>query len=172
MIKEFNKKGTTLIEILLYFVITAVVIFVFASFALQILTASSVSGNLNEIQTNADISSEKIVTSIKTATSVDTVNSIFDNDNGTLSLNMNQPTKSPTKFFLTNGDLFMQQGIGAATQINSSSVTYTKLLFHKISYNKNPDQIIIDAVIAPKNTEIANLKHERSIHLTVSLKNI
>lgn len=172
MIKKLTTKGTTLIEILLYFTISAVVIFVFASFALQILTASNVSGNINEIQANTDIASERIVTTIKNATSVDTINSVFDNDNGTLSLNTSIPAQSPTKFFLTDGDMFIQQGIDTAVKLNSNSVTYTKLRFHRISYNKSPDQIIVDITVAPKNTELASQQHEKSVHLTISLKNL
>jgi Tfp pilus assembly protein PilE len=173
MIKQ-NKKssGTTLIEILFYFVIVGVLLFVAMNFAIQILNVSKQSENAQELQANINFMSQKIVSTVQTAESIDDTNSIFDNDQGKLSLNLSDALKTPTSFYISNGDVFIKEGSSAAIKINSASINCLTLRFQKVTYNKAPDQIIIDAVFEVKNVEIINLEQTLPFHTSVSLRKI
>lgn len=169
MINKMKKiRGTTLVEMAFYFVIVGVVLFVAMNFAIQTINVSKQSENIHELQANIDFMSQKIVSVVKWADSIDETNSIFDNDIGKLSLNT--PTNSPTLFYVENGDIYTKEGSNSAIKINSHSITCTKLRFQKITYNKAPDHIIIDATFEPTYTEITNLEQTLSFHTSVSLR--
>ncbi len=173
MIKKINKnRGTTLIEILFYFVIVGVLLFVAMNFAIQILNVSKQSENAHELQANINFVSQKIVSTVQTAESIDDTNSIFDNDQGKLSLNLSEASKTPTLFYISSGDVFIKEGSDAAVKINSESINCLSLRFQRITYAKTPDQIIIDAVFEVKNVEITNLEQTLPFHTSVSLRKI
>lgn len=173
MIKQ-NKKpsGTTLIEILFYFVIVGVLLFVAMNFAIQILNVSKQSENAQELQANINFMSQKIVSTVRMAESIDDTNSIFDNDQGKLSLNLSDASKTPTSFYISNGDIFIKEGNNAAVKINSDSINCLTLRFQRITYDKAPDQIVIDATFEVKNVEIINLEQTLPFHTSVSLRKI
>ena len=89
MKQKSSKKATTLIEILLYFAIVGIVTLAGMTFAIQILSLNSQSGNFNELETNLNFISSKMISAIQTSSGVDLPNSIFDNNQGALSLNQN-----------------------------------------------------------------------------------
>lgn len=158
-------RGTTLIEILLYFAILSVVLLAGLNFAIQILTANQLSENYHEMQYTMDFLGEDMTETIQNSTTIDAANSIFDNNEGKLSLNVENPAKSPTQFYLTNGDLYIKEGAANAIKINSDFVKFTSLNFHRIITTKAPDQIII-------NAEIYQQQQTLSFHQTVTLRNL
>ena len=173
MIKQKKKTfGSTLIEILFYFVIVGVLLFVAMNFAIQILNVSKQSENAQELQANINFMSQKIVSTVQTAESIDNTNSIFDNDQGKLSLNLSEASKTPTSFYISNGDIFIKEGGNATVKINSESVNCLTLRFQRVTYNKAPDQVIIDATFEVKNVEIINLEQTLPFHTSVSLRKI
>lgn len=165
------RKGFTLIELILYFTMTGIFFFAATTFALEILKLNTISGNYHEIQSNADSISQKIMTTIQKADSINAAGSVFDNDQGVLSLNMQNPNESPTTFMLTNGNIVFTEGLNSAIQLNSENVQFTSLRFHRINYPKAPDQIVIDAAIET-NTIDTKVQRDFNIHLSISLRNI
>ena len=165
-----KKKGSTLIEILVYFVILGIFLLAAITFAIQVMDVNGVSKSLSEMELNREFISEKITDAIYAADSVSGTGSTFDNDNGILTLNMIESLDSPTKFYLNEGNIYMQEGTSTAVKINTNDVKLDYLRFNQVSYSKTPDQIIVDAQISPFSTEMAHLKNTILLHLTASLR--
>lgn len=172
ILKIFKNRGTTLVEIMVYFAIVGIVTFAAMSFSLQIIGLNSLSNNYHELQSNQDFILNKISSSIQSAASIDQVSSLFDNDQGALSLLMNDAQVSPTKFYISNGNIFLEEGVQNAIQLNSSLVKFDSFNFHRVVYSKAPDQIILDAQISPTNAEMANTNKVLNLHLTSTLRNL
>lgn len=165
------KNGTTLIEISIYFAVLSILLLALLNFAVQIITVAKISDNSNEMQVSLDILNQKITSTVETADSINN-ESIFDNDQGVLSLNVPTLVNSPTKIFVSSQDIFIQQGSGNAIKINSDSLKINFFRIHKITANKTPDQITVDAQIAPKYADIANLNKTMELHQTFSLRRL
>ena len=163
-------RSATLIEIMLYTVILAIFLFAAMSFAIQVLNITSLSRNTNDLQTNVDFISESLITSIQSANAVNTEASSLDVASGVLSLGMQSASENPTIFTWNDTDLFVQQGAQAATRLNSDYVSVDSIEFHKISTEKAPDQIVIDAVFTPKGNDLSNLAQTIPFHISVSLR--
>lgn len=171
-IKTNKKEGFTLVEILFYFVILSFMLVSIMSFSITVLNLTKESDNLHEIQAGIDYISQKIIYTVETASSINVAESIFDNNNGKLSLNMSVAGNSPTSFYLLDGAVYIKEGEQAAVKINSDSIRCTELKFQKISYTKTPDQVVIDAEFEPLNSEISNLRQVLPFHTSVSLRKL
>ena len=165
MKKIISQKGFTLIEIVAYFAITSVFLFAISIFALQIIDASRLSENINEIQYSDTFSTSKFIEKIHEATSVDSGNSIFDNDTGKLALN----GAISVVFYLENSNIYIKEGIESPIKLNANATNVTKLRFHEITATKTPTQIVIDGEINTMSN-ISNLSHTYQFHLSVSLR--
>lgn len=171
MARKFSqKRGTTLVELVLYITIVGVFLFSAMVFALQILTINSLSGRFYELQSNMDFIVQKMTETIQEATAVDTGNCVLDSDTGKISLNMSESSKNPTQFYLQDSNVYMKEGTGTPIQINTELVAFDTLRFHNITYDKTPDQIVIDGTLTTINNDIANLDKEFTLHLSVSLR--
>ncbi|PIZ76485.1 hypothetical protein COY05_00800 [Candidatus Peregrinibacteria bacterium CG_4_10_14_0_2_um_filter_38_24] len=165
MRKITSQKGFTLIEIVAYFAITSVFLFAISVFALQIIDASRLSENMNEIQYSDTFSTSKFIEKIHSALSVDTGNSVFDNDTGKLALN-----GSPNiLFYLENSNIYIKEENETPIKLNANATNVTKLRFHQITAAKTPTQIVIDGEINTMSN-ISNLSHTYPFHLSVSLR--
>lgn len=165
MKKMTSQSGFTLIEIVAYFAITSVFLFAISVFALQILDASRLSENINELQYSDTFLTSKLIEKIHSAESLDIGNSIFDNDTGKLALN-----GSPNVlFYLENSNIYIKEGNDAPIKLNANATNATKLRFHKITATKTPTQIVIDGEMNTMSN-ISNLSHTYPFHLAVSLR--
>ena len=163
-------KASTLVEIVFYFTLLGVLLLVSMTFAIQILSVNSLSNNIHEVKANVDFIEEKISYAIKTAESVDDLNSVFNDDNGVLSLNMPDAGVNPTQFYLSDGLLYIKEGLANPVAISTDLVEFEHLRFEKISADKVLDQITITANISPAGTDISNLDTNFTINTSVSLR--
>ena len=160
-----KQKAHTLVEIIFYFAILGVIMLAAMNFAIQIMNISSLSSNTHELNANADLVTQEIVYAIQTASQVNDAGSVFDDNNGVLSLNEN-----PTIISLVDGDVMMQVGVDPPTQLNTDLVKFDYLKFHKISAEKTPDQIVVEALLSPDGVDISNLETTYPIQVSVSLR--
>lgn len=162
-------KAFTLIEILFYFVILSVFLYIAVYFSMQILNLGQLTNNRHELQTNAEFITDKITIAIQSADAVNITGNIFDSDQGALSLVMTDASASPTNFTYSNGDILMKEGIGADTALNSDFVQVDSLNFHRVQFSKTPDQIIVEMALSVPS-DIPNSRADISLHFTVSLR--
>lgn len=153
-----------------YFVIIGIFLLAAMSFAIQTLNITKESENIRELYANIDVISQKIISTIQIAESINDEGSTFDNDEGILSLNLALEERSPTNFYLSEGAVYMTEGSGPAVKLSSDSVNCGLLRFHKISTPKVADQIIIAAEFESIYGDISNLKQNLSIHTSVNLR--
>ncbi|EKD48338.1 MAG: hypothetical protein ACD_65C00011G0002 [uncultured bacterium] len=170
MILKITKKGTTLIEILMYFAIFSIFMLAAMSFALQIINLTTISKITEEMQENSGFISEKLSQSIKGAGSVNIEESVLDNDNGILYLEMRTTENSPTIFYLSENKIYIQEGPADPIQLNTNNIKVDILNFHRTTAEKTPDQIVIEIEISPISEDLAMLKRNLEIHLTLSLR--
>jgi hypothetical protein len=160
-----RQKAHTIVEIIFYFAILGVLLFAAMNFAIQIMNISSLSSNMHELNANADLVTQEIVYTIQTADMVNDAGSAFDVDNGALSLNAD-----PLLIYLEDGDVFMKKGITDPVQLNTDFIQFDYLRFHKISADKAPDQIVIEALLSTTGVDISNLEASYPIQVSVSLR--
>lgn len=167
---SLKTRGTTLVEIILYFTLLAIFLSAAMIFAFQISNVSTLSSNIHEIEYSSGELANLLTDHIQTAESVNTGDSLFDQTAGRLSLNMPAPATTPVVFYLQGGNVFIQEGLGDPVQINTPFVTVDELTFHHITSYKNPDQIVVDALFSTVSEDLSNVGHESTLHLTLSLR--
>ena len=170
MKKNHLKSGMTLIETIFYFALLTIVMGAIMTFAIQVINMNKKSDNLREAQANLEFVTRTIVNTVQTAGAVDDANSIFDNDEGKLSLAVNDSGRTPTQFYRQGDDVYLKFGASDPVRLNSDSIVCTLLRFEKIATPKVPDQIDITAVFEAKNQDIANLANVLPVHTSVSLR--
>jgi len=170
MINLNQKKGFTLMEILLYMTIASGILFAIISFSMQIMEVSKKSSDMQEIENNIEYISNKLSLTIQTAASIDDDDSNFDDDIGTLILNMSDIDKTPTIFYLEDEAIYLDEGGNTGIKMNSDFTKCTQLRFAKVETVKSSDQVIIDMQCEPINSDLAALKQSLSIHTTISLR--
>jgi hypothetical protein len=170
MKKLRNRKGTTLVEILMYFALLSVVMGAVMSFAFLIVDMSTKSQSLRETQANLEFITRNLVASVQTARDIDETNSVFGVDDGRLALVVNDAGRSPTQYYVENENLYVKYGSSDPVQLNSDAITCTSLNFTKISQLKMPDQVGIDAVFEAGYADMAGLDSLLNIHTSVSLR--
>ncbi|MDP2643004.1 MAG: hypothetical protein Q8P62_04135 [Candidatus Peregrinibacteria bacterium] len=165
MRKITSQSGFTLIEIVAYFAITSMFLFAISVFSLQVIDTFRLSENINEIQYSDTFLVDKFIEKIHGASSVDTGNSILDNDTGKLALN-GAPN---VLLYLENENIYMKEGAENPVKLNANATDVTKLRFHRIIATKTPDQIVIDGELTAMSAT-SNLAHTYPFHLSVSLR--
>jgi len=165
-----KNEGFTLLEILLYMVIATIVLFAIMSFSMQIFGTNSKSLNMQEIGTNMDFISNKISTSIQSASSINVASCVFDNDAGKLSLNMTDVNKSPTEIYMQGETIYLKEGAGNAVKINSDFVKCAQLKFTRITQLKTPDMVIVDMECEPIHDDMTPVVQKLKIHTSISLR--
>lgn len=165
MIKD--RRGTSLVEILLYFTIVSVVVFVIIGFSIDVLQLSGKSSSIQELSTNLDFITGKIEETILEADSVDELGSDFDVDAGRLALNMPVAGDSPTDIYLAEGVVYMQKGLSEAVQISSDEINCSVMRFDLLATNKVPSQIVYDLSCSAATGELGD---SVNAHSAISLR--
>jgi len=115
-------RGFTLIELLIYVAVLAVVGLVGASLFLTISRSYFRDQARNEVSQNMRLVTQVIQQAVRAATKVNTASS------STLELAMAETAKNPTRFTLSGGTLYKQEGAGSQVALTStascSSVSY------------------------------------------------
>ena len=145
----FHEKGFTLIEILVYAAITAIVTSVIVLFLVSSLNAYNKSQALQNTLNNTNDSLKFIIDEIRYAGSVYTLTSVFNSDNGQLSLETLQNAPSGensgfTDFYLDNGRIYRKREGYAAMPITSERVFITKLRFSQFGTTGVNDSIAVE----------------------------
>lgn len=172
MTKIQHPKGTTLIELLLYFSMLAVLLLFSMNFALQILASSHISQNLNILQSDKEFISMLLTKSISHSSGIDLENSIFETGADAITLEMTDPTSNPTKFYFENNNIYFKEANNTAIRLNSPETTVTSMTINRLIYPKSPDHLIVDIEFSIADNDITQYQKSLSLHQGISLPSL
>ncbi len=147
-----SEKGFSLIEMLIYTAILVAVLIV-VGFGLLMMTRTF--GDiriLNKINNSAEIAMERMIREIRLANDID-ASSIFDVHPGQLKLETVDSSGNPITitFYLSGGNLMVQEGGSTGESLTSPRVNVERLVFYQISNQEISKAIKIEFTINGKN---------------------
>lgn len=144
--KRQFQKGFTLIEFILYIGLSMMMVVLFSGVAIGVLESKEKTGSLAEINYNSTLLFNKINTAVKEAEAINLP--VSGSPIYTLSLQTTNPDTNPTIFYLSEGGLFMKEGINEDIQLTTADVIVADLIFEYISYENAPASVQVDMDIA------------------------
>lgn len=156
-----NKFGFTLPEVLVYLAIFALIFIAVISYSLNLLKSYNKFLAKRELQISAIRAMDSIISEIKFAKSVYTPTSVFDSDNGQLSLEtkINPPQDESSTYndiYLDNYRIYIKKEGSDAQAITSEKVKITSLKF--LFYNQNDRSQSVSVILVVENNLPENLK--------------
>ncbi|MEA3399138.1 MAG: prepilin-type N-terminal cleavage/methylation domain-containing protein [Patescibacteria group bacterium] len=123
------KKGFSLIETIVYIAVFSVLsIIVINSYAIIVGSFSNIRST-HDLLESGNVAMERMTREINKADSIDIVNSTFGSDLGVLQLNGDQVTK----FYVSNGDLFLSYDDVLVGSLISNNTQVANLIFRRIT---------------------------------------
>lgn len=162
-------RGFTLIELIIYIGIVAVVLLVAFNFGFEIIYGNIKSQAFREVQQNSRLAMEKISRSILDADEIN--NPTPGNSSSSLSLVMQDLSLSPTVIEVVNEKLRITQGASGPYELTNDRVKVTSLQFTNVSYTGTPGTIRVQMTIKHVNPNNLN-QYEASLTTedTISLR--
>lgn len=134
-------KGFTLLEFILYFALIAIVVSSITIFALDVIRTRAKTAVVAEVEQNMRFGLQRVLRTVRQASSLNVGASTFDSDNGVLSVTMASASNSPTVFDLSGGALRMKEGTGPAVPLTTSRVNVKRLRFAKDNLGGNNNAV-------------------------------
>lgn len=163
-----NKRGFTLIELILYVGVAAFVLTAAVSFAALLIRTQTKNRTIAEVNEQGTLVMQTISRAIQTANSI---NSPLAGVSATqLSLTMSDATKDPTIFGVSSGAFQVQEGVDI-NNLTNSKVSIVNPLFSNLSRTGTAGAIKIEFTIAHTNSENrSELDYQKTFETTVSLR--
>ena len=141
MLKKNQKKGFTLIELMLYVGIISTVVFISSVFLIMLLQSREKNQTISEIEENGVQIMETITQTIRNSEGINSPSS--GSSSGSLSLGMTDGSKDPTIFDLSGSTIRITEGSGSSVPLSSSRVELTGLSFKNLSRPNTPGNITV-----------------------------
>lgn len=140
MIKKYSFIGKarasfTLIEMILYIGMSAIIIVALLRVMITITTTREKAQTVSSVQQELRFVMDRITASARNAVDINIAGSTFGSDNGVLSLSMSGASLNPTVFTLTANRITVKEGLAAAQSLTSSGVLIDRLRFANLSAN-------------------------------------
>lgn len=164
-----TQKGFTLVEIIIYIGILALIITALASFGFSVMSSNSKTAAVAEVQANARTALDVIAQKIRASSGI---NSVSVGDPGTLSLSMSDASKNPTIFNLNadNGRLQIKEGAGSTVFFTSNDVRVANLVFTDYSQAGERGHIRVNITVEYKNADSVDYSYSYNTWTSVSLR--
>ncbi|MEY4723405.1 MAG: hypothetical protein RLZZ324_918 [Candidatus Parcubacteria bacterium] len=145
-----DERGTTLLEFIIYIGVVGFILSAATMFAGEFVLTQAKSAAIMEVSRNARFAAARVAVAVRESWGIKTASSVFSpTDPGTLTLCTDAPcTSNLTVFTVTNGQLTMQQGAGAAVPLTSSKVKVTSFLLDNLSTGVKTQEVRIHIVAA------------------------
>jgi len=128
-----SRSGFTLIETIIYTIIVVMIVVVSVRVMLTVMGAREKTKTVSEVQQDLRFSMDRMVNSVIGASAINTGSSVFDNDNGILSLEYSGSSLDPVIYSLSNSGVVVQEGGGSATPVTSSGIYVDQLRFTNLT---------------------------------------
>ncbi|MFZ2072713.1 MAG: type II secretion system protein [Minisyncoccia bacterium] len=164
------KNGYTLIELILYISLFAVIIFIISMSFFSFFEARIKNQTISEVEGEGIQIMQLITQTIRNANNVNSP-AIGVNDIS-LSLNVTNPFLSPTIFYLTGDEIKITEGVNPDMSLNNSSrVIISGLLFENLSRASTPDIIGISFTLSHVNLNGKNeYNYSKTFYGSASLR--
>lgn len=120
------KKGFSLIEMLIYISLLAIVGVLIINSMLYLAPSYNSLKVTRDINNAAVATIERITREVRSARNVDTINSIFEESEGKIVLNTATSTVS---MYLSNGRVYLQEGVQSPSPLTRGNIIVTGLVF-------------------------------------------
>lgn len=167
-----NRRGFTMVEMLIYVAIIGGILTSFVSFALAISNSRNKTYVIQEVQANTREALGIMTQKIRSASGINTNVSTFDVDPGYLFLIMSDVSLNPTIISLNNdnGVIEIKEGLSASTTIMADEVRVTNLLFTNLTDgNRENIRINITAEYDNPNND-PNFAYSQSLQTSASVR--
>lgn len=151
------KKGTSLVEVVIYIALFSIFIGALGSFWLNIIGMRQRSQMMLEINNQGAFLMRVLTSSIKSATAINYPGTGVSS--GTLSINTTDTQTTPTVFSENGETLFITEGINPAVALTNNKVKLTNLTFNNVSQPGTPGIIKISFTIS--NTASTTASYEQ-----------
>jgi len=149
-----NKKGFTLIEVVLYVGISSLVIFVISFFLVFLLQMNIKNQTVAEIDSQGLFVMRLINQTIRNSAGVNSP--VPGENNVALSLETFDSLKNPTIFFEENGILYLKEGADERIPLTNSLVFLSELFFENYSAASSKDSINFSFILSRINNSGRN----------------
>jgi Tfp pilus assembly protein PilV len=146
-----NQSGFTLIEILLYMVLSTVMVILMGGIGANVFSGFVKAKAAEELQYNTQFVTEKIRSLASQAESI--AAPVAGETASVLSLVMSDTSKNPTIIDLVDGRVRLKEGEGEAQFISGSSMDISVAEFSNVTYNDGIGSLRVVLQIGPRNRE-------------------
>ena len=160
-------KGFTLVELIIYMGIIGVILMVASTFAWQIILGNIKVGAYREVEQNVSFAMEKITTAVRNSSKIVEPEEPGE-ETDYLFLRMSDPSKTLTKFKISDGKIIMSEGDKGPYPLTTDLVQVTNLKFTNLSYEDTPGTVKIEMTIEHVNPA-GRSEYEAEIHLENSI---
>lgn len=149
-----ERRGFTLVELLLYVSIAGIIFLSLSSFLASFLESRVKNETIAEVEQQG-LQIMQLIT--QTARNAEAINSpSVGTSASTLSLDVVTGANDPTIFDLSSGVVRITEGAGSATSLNNSSVSASGLTFYNLSRASTPGIVRIQFTLTHSNPESRN----------------
>lgn len=138
--KVYASKGVSIVESIFYIAILVILLTVVVNIFFMMSQSYNQIKFSADLQNSATLALDKITREIRNASNVDLVNSVFNSNNGVLTLNTTDIVDGSSKtlqFYINSGVLSLKENGIYFDQLTSSSTVVTKLMFKKLDNGKS-----------------------------------
>lgn len=128
-----RRQGFTLIEWILYIGMSAIIVVTLLRVMIAITATREKARTVSTVQQELRFAMDRITATVRNAVDINAVASTFGNDNGVLSLTMNDTSINPTVFSLSANRISIKEGLAAAQSLTASDVLIDRLRFTNLS---------------------------------------
>ncbi len=164
-----EKSGVTLIEMLLYISISAIMLTAVALF-LQLITTSRIKNQVvNEVEQQGLQIMQEINQKIRNSEAV--ISPTVGNSASSLSLDLYNPLKDPAVYSLSSGNLELSEGAGSTSYLNSNQTIVTNLVFTNLTRDNSESVIRIEFTLDHINPSGRNeYNYSKTFYSTASIR--
>lgn len=142
---SIDSRGVTLIELLLYFAISSMLLLSASSFTATAFKARARSEVLTEVEQQGRFIVDQIVSSVESARAI---NSPASGSGSTLILTTPDVAVSPTIFTVNSGKIEIKEGAAAPEPLHSDTVRVESFLVTQVGYASAPHVVRVELSLA------------------------
>ncbi|PJA90482.1 MAG: hypothetical protein CO137_00160 [Candidatus Magasanikbacteria bacterium CG_4_9_14_3_um_filter_32_9] len=164
-----NKKGFSLVELVLYISVLIILLGSIFLFMGLVFESKAKSQTINEVERQGEFI---IRTILQTVRNTNTINSpTVGSSSNSLSINVKNPTNSPTTFALNGTGLVMTEASQTPVILNNNLVEIKNIVFRNVSQPSTTGIIRVEITIAHVNPENQNeFKYEKTFYGSATVR--